>query len=469
MKSRAFLVGSVLVLVSALVFAAAGSQSASAAPASPVSAIAGSTFTATTCTSGVYNEVATVMDVLVDGTDVYIGGCFRNWNGIAAADYIAKWDGSSWSALGADGGGDGVLDGPVYSLEKLATKGIAVGGKFTYNDDTNANSLLRWDGGQWRTDVATVSCGGSNYFRLSSLDEVVDISASADTFWAVGRILGGYKCSGGMPTNAFSYLNVAKWDGSDLVEVSSPYSISDYPTDVEMMVDGSVYVGRSYRCSGFSGCNWSAAAKNTLVRKWNSGTWSALSWDVVQPSGPLTYGPPERMGVFDLAEDSSGNLLVGGYFADAGGVADADYIAKWDGSNWASPGVIPYDNFGPTGVTDILVTGTNLYVAGVFGNRPLWSWSSSTGKFRPVGNFALGSDIGHQALAKSGSTLYLASRFTDLDEVSGATGVAKVTVGSASTLSAVVPTAGTLSPSFASGTTSYTLAVPEGTCSITVA
>ncbi|MFM8794543.1 MAG: hypothetical protein ACKOFF_06620, partial [Acidimicrobiales bacterium] len=89
-------VGAVLVFGSAAVIAPAGSPTVSAAPASPVSAIAGSTFTATTCTSAVYNEIATVMDVLVDGTDVYIGGCFRNWNWIDAADYIAKWDGSSW-------------------------------------------------------------------------------------------------------------------------------------------------------------------------------------------------------------------------------------------------------------------------------------------------------------------------------------------------------------------------------------
>ncbi|MFM8794436.1 MAG: cadherin-like beta sandwich domain-containing protein, partial [Acidimicrobiales bacterium] len=392
---------------------------------------------------------------------------FADAGGVSDADYIAKWDGSSWSALGADSGGDGVLDGPVYSLAKLSTKGIAVGGMFAYNDTTKANALLRWDGGQWQTDVATVSCSGNDYYRLSSLDEVVDISASADTFWAVGRIGGGFKCSGGMPTNAFSYLNVAKWDGSNLVEVSSPYSYDNYPTDVEMMADGSVYTGLSYKCSGYSGCNWSAANKNTLVRKWDSGTWSTLSWDVVAPSGSFSMGPPERMGVFDLAEDGSGNLLVGGYFADAGGVSDADYIAKWDGSNWTSPGVIPYDNYGVTGVTDILVSGTNLYVAGVFGNRPLWSWSSATGEFRPVGNFALGSNIGHQALAKSGSTVYLASRFTDLDGVSGATGVAKVSLSATSTLGSLSPSAGTLSPSFASGTTSYTLPIAEGTCSVT--
>ena len=431
-----------------------------------MSAIAGSTFTATSCTSELYNEVATVMDVLVDGTDVYIGGCFRNWNGIAAADYVAKWDGSAWSALGADSGGDGIIDGPVYGIEKLSTQGIVVGGKFTFNDGNNANALLRWDGSNWQTNVATVSCGGNDYYRLSSLDEVADISVSGDTFWAVGRIGGGFKCSGGMPTNA-SYQNVAKWDGSNLVEVSSPYGNSDYPTDVEIMSSGVVYTGLSYKCSGFSGCTWSAANKNTLVRKWDSGTWSALSWDVVAPSGSLSSGPPERMGVFDLAEDGSGNLLVGGYFADAGGVSDADFIAKWDGSNWSAPGVIPYDNYGVTGVTDILVSGTDLYVAGVFGNRPLWSWSSATGQFRPVGNFALGSNIGHQALAKSGSTVYLASRFTDLDGVSGATGVAKVSLSATSTLGSLSPSAGTLSPSFVSGTTSYTLPIAEGTCSVT--
>ncbi|MDM8540808.1 choice-of-anchor D domain-containing protein [Desulfococcaceae bacterium HSG9] len=42
--------------------------------------------------------------------------------------------------------------------------------------------------------------------------------------------------------------------------------------------------------------------------------------------------------VYALAFDSDGNLYAGGRFTNAGGVADADYIAKLDGSDWSAVG-----------------------------------------------------------------------------------------------------------------------------------
>ena len=44
-----------------------------------------------------------VSAVAVSGTTVYIGGGFTNVAGIATADYVAKWNGSTWSALGSNG------------------------------------------------------------------------------------------------------------------------------------------------------------------------------------------------------------------------------------------------------------------------------------------------------------------------------------------------------------------------------
>jgi hypothetical protein len=43
---------------------------------------------------------STVYAIAISGTDVYVSGNFTNADGIANADYIAKWDGSVWSALG---------------------------------------------------------------------------------------------------------------------------------------------------------------------------------------------------------------------------------------------------------------------------------------------------------------------------------------------------------------------------------
>src|SRR2546426_1145573 len=53
-----------------------------------------------------------VLALAVPGNEVYAGGYFTNAGGIAA-DYIAKWDGSSWTALGSG------MNGAVFALAVL--------------------------------------------------------------------------------------------------------------------------------------------------------------------------------------------------------------------------------------------------------------------------------------------------------------------------------------------------------------
>lgn len=57
------------------------------------------------------------------GTDLYAGGWFTTAGGIAA-NRIAKWDGSAWSALGSG------MNSNVHALTVSGTN-LYVGGKFT--------------------------------------------------------------------------------------------------------------------------------------------------------------------------------------------------------------------------------------------------------------------------------------------------------------------------------------------------
>ena len=70
-----------------------------------------------------------VYALAVSGSDLYVGRQFPNAAGIAEADYVARWDGSAWSALGSDGSGDGALDGAGLRPRGLrhATSTWAVG------------------------------------------------------------------------------------------------------------------------------------------------------------------------------------------------------------------------------------------------------------------------------------------------------------------------------------------------------
>ena len=76
-----------------------------------------------------------VRDIAVNGTNVYIGGDFTDLANIPEADYIAKWDGANWSALGSDGAGNGPLSSSVDAIVFIGAD-LYAGGSFAqvYNN-----------------------------------------------------------------------------------------------------------------------------------------------------------------------------------------------------------------------------------------------------------------------------------------------------------------------------------------------
>src|ERR1035438_8841136 len=83
----------------------------------------------------------------VDGSgNLYVGGEFT-WIGTVPANYIAKWDGTTWSALGSGMGG---LGGSTV-VQALAVSGtnLYVGGWFTTAGGVTVNGIAKWDGNAW--------------------------------------------------------------------------------------------------------------------------------------------------------------------------------------------------------------------------------------------------------------------------------------------------------------------------------
>jgi len=106
-----------------------------------------------------------VYAIAVSGTDVYVGGDFTNAAGIPEADYLARWDGSAWSALGSDGSGDGALKSDVFALA-LSGGDLYVGGKFIDADGIpEADYLAEWDGANW--SAVSPSGGALNSYVLA--------------------------------------------------------------------------------------------------------------------------------------------------------------------------------------------------------------------------------------------------------------------------------------------------------------
>src|SRR5206468_33652 len=125
----------------------------------------------------------------VSGTDLYAGGGFTTAGG-SAANYIAKWDGSSWSALGPGMGpaGDDPADRrSVVDGERYAVGGVSTAGR------NEARCSGRWKGGSW-------SALGSGMNGA-----VFALAVSGSDLYAGGF----FTTAGG---NAANYI--ARWDGS---------------------------------------------------------------------------------------------------------------------------------------------------------------------------------------------------------------------------------------------------------------
>lgn len=116
--------------------------------------------------------------------------------------------------------------------------------------------------------------------------------------------------------------------------------------------DGSLYaVGRFLNAGGVANADY--------IARWNGAAWSAV--------GNPNQGAAAIVDIFDLAFDRSGNLYVTGDFANLANIANADYVAMWDGAAWNAVGAPAAGAAAITLVDPIAIDSQgNVYVGGVF-------------------------------------------------------------------------------------------------------
>ena len=224
--------------------------------------------------------------------NLYVGGSFTTAGGVTA-NRIAKWDGTSWSALGS-----GVNDGDVSALAVDDDSGnLYVGGSFTTADgDVTVNHIAKWDGTSWSALSSGVN--GGDVYALA-------FDSSGNLY--VG---GSFTSAGGVTAN-----RIAKWDGTSWSALGSGTGVRIYALAFDST--GNLFAGGSFKAAG-------GVDDTSHVAKWDGTDWSALD------SGTSST-------VRALAVDNSGNLYAGGDFVTAGGM-DAIRIAKWDGTDWSALG-----------------------------------------------------------------------------------------------------------------------------------
>jgi cytoskeletal protein CcmA (bactofilin family) len=194
-------------------------------------------------------------------------------------------------------------------------------------------------------------------------------------------------------------LNVARWDTVDGAWEPLGRGVTDTGGAglvQSLTVDGSgnIYVGGSF--------NRAINPDGSQVTVGNIARWNGSSWS--------NLGGGANAEVRALAASGS-TVFAGGSFDSISGVG-AKAIARWSGTAWSamSTGLTRVDSQGatvPGVVNDFLVSGSDLYIGGLFSNTPtanLARWNGST--LNVVGSGQPFSAGGVKGLAFQASDLY---------------------------------------------------------------
>jgi hypothetical protein len=227
-------------------------------------------------------------DVVVSGEFQQVGLTLPQ--GPTPANRIARWDGTQWHPIGSG------LDGPALSMAVMPNGDLIAGGDtINFADGIFVNGVARWDGTSWSA-VGTVPTGAGRSVNA------VAVMPNGDLV-----VAGGF---GVTTENGFAY-GVARWDGtawfpmgdsSELVQIF--YALLPLPN------------GQLIATGDFTPFT-NPPNKYKGVILWDGTRWTTLSGGV----GPGAGGGRA------LAALPNGDIVVGGFFATAGG-RTSPYIAR---------------------------------------------------------------------------------------------------------------------------------------------
>jgi len=291
-------------------------------------------------TSGSYSYF-NVNALTVYNGQLIAGGSFNTAGG-AAANSIAAWDGENWQALGS-GVNSSVNTLTVYNGQLIA------GGYFTTVGGAEANHIARWDGTSWQ-----------------ALGNGVNSIVRALTVYKGQLIAGGpFTAAGDVVVN-----NIARWDGTSWQPLCN--GMSDFVVYALTVYNGQLIAGGSF-----------TTARGVMTN--NIARWDGTSW---QPLGSGMNGDVTSLAVYN------GQLIAGGKFTTAGG-AQANHIARWDGTNWHPLGSGMERGGEYTGVSALtvyngqLIAGGRFTTAGDANANNIARWDGTT--WQPLGSGMSGS------------------------------------------------------------------------------
>lgn len=322
--------------------------------------------------------VGSGMDSYVWGSAVYNGnlyacGNFEHADGNEALA-IAKWNGSAWSDVGG-GFQHGAFSYAVRGLIVFNNELVA-GGYVDSAGGMPIHKVAKWNGTSWSamgTDcpISTVNCfavhngelyaggqgSGAVKVCVAKWDGTnwigLDTEGSNTDVWSLVSYNGNLYAGGSFSSfNGSGAAGVAKWDGSAWSDIGSGFGLFDIVRALAVF-NNKLYIGGGFTTAG------GVPASNIV--SWDGTNYTALAGGV-------------NAGVQSLYSYGS-KLFVGGAFWMVNGVT-ANRAAYWDGSSWT---VLGTDQ--GSGAKTISVFNNELYYGGegaFNGQSYISKWSAGT-------------------------------------------------------------------------------------------
>lgn len=285
---------------------------------------------------------------IAENGDVYIGGNFTNWDGIADADRIARYNRSTntWSSLFAGG-----ANNQVNKIIILDDGDLVIVGTFSSIGGSALARAARWDG-------STLTGFGTG-FDSQVLDVALDYKRGILYF------AGGFTTANGVAANRIVRYTLATGTFTAMGTGANDLVRTIYVDETT----GDVYIGGDFTTAGGNTVN--------RLARWN---YASSAWEEL--GGYDQAGVDDT--VYSLTGDTQGNLYIGGSFTESVPLVVTDpiplnYIAKY--------------RMGSDSNLEPLQSGMNGYVFFV-------KWDVSVNKLLLAGAFTL-SDVTRYALDRT--------------------------------------------------------------------
>lgn len=255
----------------------------------------------------------TVWDIAVaPNGDVYVVGDFTG-AGDVDANYVIRWDGSNWSALGSG------LSSKAFAIAIDVNSNVYVGGSFIQAGSSSAQSVARWDGSNWS------ALGGGLGMEGGTLAHVYTVIVDD-----AGNLYAGGKFTHSL---GLTMLNVARWNGYSWSAFGQ--GINGEVRDLAFDSIGNLYAGGQFIEGG-------TPATYDMAR------WDSTSWESVGDSDGMIWA---------LQGDSKGNVYIGGSFSTMGGVAVSNIVRQVHDSAWPQQTAIAATQTAQIGATQTVQAG----------------------------------------------------------------------------------------------------------------